>query len=184
MISTIEIYKAIRDHLENLFPNILIQQKDIKNITRPSFYIQYIGKNFEKQAQIYFEDRFSFNIVYFSEKEELLELLEIEEAITRSFNKPFYIPDDKYIVKVEKNAIQSNLNEEDYFLNITIDFVLMQTIQDDESGDDIEYIDMTVENEEKAELTEYTDKTEDDGESSGTMSGTYNNEDEMSGVDI
>lgn len=146
MISTIEIYKAIREQLESLFPNIIIQQKDIKNIIRPSFYIQYIGKNFTKQAQTIFEDRISFNIIYFAEKEELLELLEVEETITRAFNTPLIVPDDKYIVKVEKDSIQSNLNEEDYYINLTVDFVLSQTMTEEETGEDMEDVDLTVEN--------------------------------------
>lgn len=146
MISTIEIYKAIREQLESLFPNTIIQQKDIKNIIRPSFYIQYIGKNFTKQAQTIFEDRISFNIIYFAKKEELLELLEVEETITRAFNAPLIVPDDKYIVKVEKDSIQSNLNEEDYYINLTIDFVLSQTMTEEETGEDMEDVDLTVEN--------------------------------------
>lgn len=198
MISTIELYKAIRERLEETFPNVLIQQKDIKNITRPSFYIQYVGKNLEKIAVELYEDRISFNIIYFSEKEELLELLEIEEAFVRAFNKPLIIPDDKcvpqdenslfpslrhsgdkYIIEVEKDALQSNLNEEDYFLNLTIDFVLSQRMSEDESGEDIEDIDLTyevgakaeagsfrdsttqVENENKSVLTEYTEQADD-----------------------
>ena len=146
MISTIEIYKAIREQLESLFPNTIIQQKDIKNIIRPSFYIQYIGKNFTKQAQTIFEDRISFNIIYFAKKEELLELLEVEETITRAFNAPLIVPDDKYIVKVEKDSIQSNLNEEDYYINLTVDFVLSQTMTEEETGEDMEDVDLTVEN--------------------------------------
>jgi len=146
MISTIEIYKAIREQLESLFPNTIIQQKDIKNIIRPSFYIQYIGKNFTKQAQTIFEDRIAFNIIYFAEKEELLELLEVEETITRAFNAPLIVPDDKYIVKVEKDSIQSNLNEEDYYINLTVDFVLSQTMTEEEAGEDMEDVDLTVEN--------------------------------------
>ena len=146
MISTIEIYKAIREQLESLFPNTIIQQKDIKNIIRPSFYIQYIGKNFTKQAQTIFEDRISFNIIYFAEKEELLELLEVEETITRAFNAPLIVPDDKYIVKVEKDSIQSNLNEEDYDIKLTVDFVLSQTMTEEETGEDMEDVDLTVEN--------------------------------------
>lgn len=157
MISTIEIYRAIRGRLEETFPNITVQQKDIKNIEHPSFYIQYIGKNFEQQAVEYYEDRISFNIIYFAEKEELLELLEIEETFTRAFNKPLFIADDTNIVEVQKDALQSNLNEEDYFLNLTVDFVLSQRMSEDETGADIEHIDMTVENENKAELTQYSD---------------------------
>lgn len=146
MISTIELYRAIREQLESLFPNTIIQQKDIKNIIRPSFYIQYIGKNFTKQAQTIFEDRIAFNIIYFAEKEESLELLEVEETITRAFNAPLIVPDDKYIVKVEKDSIQSNLNEEDYYINLTVDFVLSQTMTEEEAGEDMEDVDLTVEN--------------------------------------
>ena len=80
MIGTIELYKAIRERLEIFFPEVNVQQKDIKNIERPCFYIQYVGKNFQKTAQEFFEDRISFNIIYFSEKRELLELLEVEEV--------------------------------------------------------------------------------------------------------
>lgn len=144
MISTIEIYKAIRERLEETFPNVLVEQKDIKNIKRPSFYIQYVGKNFDKQAVEYYEDRISFNIIYFSAQEKLLELLEIEEAFTKAFNAPLMIPDDTYIVRVEKNAIQSNLNEEDYYINLTIDFNLMQRMSDEETGDTMENVGVAV----------------------------------------
>jgi hypothetical protein len=177
MISTIELYKAIRERLEETFPNVLIQQKDIKNITRPSFYIQYVGKNLEKIAVELYEDRISFNIIYFSKKEELLELLEIEEAFIRAFNKPLIVPDDKYIIEVEKDALQSNLNEEDYFLNMTIDFVLSQRMSEDEAGEDIEDIDLTVENENKSVITESTGQTDD------SPCGK-DEEDDMSEIDI
>lgn len=144
MISTIELYKAIRECLEKTFPNVLIQQKDVKNITRPSFYIQYIGKSFEKTAVEFYNDRISFNIVYFAKKEELLELLEIEEAFIRAFNKPLIVSNDKYIIEIEKDALQSNLNEEDYFLSITIDFVLSQRMSEDETGEEMEDIELTM----------------------------------------
>ncbi|MCD8025084.1 MAG: hypothetical protein LUE64_06070 [Candidatus Gastranaerophilales bacterium] len=157
MISTIEIYKAIRERLESNFSDIDVQQKDIKNITRPSFYIQYVGKNFDKIALEYYEDRISFNIVYFSAREELLELLEIEETFIKAFNEPLTIADDDYIIQVGKDAIQANLNEEDYYLNLTIDFVLSQRMTIDSDEENIEYIDMTLKNEEDAELSEYSD---------------------------
>lgn len=158
MISTIEIYKAIREQLEKLFPDVLIQQKDIKNIIRPSFYIQYVGKNFELTAGEFYEDRISFNIIYFAKNEKLLELLEIEETLTRAFKTPLMIPDDKYIIEVKKDAIQSNLNEEDYYLNFTIDFVLYQHMADDETGETIEEIGLKVENENKKTISEYNEE--------------------------
>lgn len=161
MISTIELYKAIRKHLESMFPDVKVQQKDIKNIERPSFYIQYVGKNVSTLAQNLYEDRISFNIIYFAKKDELLELLEIEETFIRSFNTPLSIPDDKYIIEVEKNSIQSNLNEEDYYLNFVVDFVLSQREIMTETGENIENISLIVENENEIKITEWTDQNDD-----------------------
>ncbi len=161
MISTIELYKAIRKHLESLFPNVKVQQKDIKNIERPSFYIQYVGKNVSTLAQNLYEDRISFNIIYFAKKDELLELLEIEETFIKSFNTPLSIPDDKYIIEVEKNSIQSNLNEEDYYLNFVVDFILSQREIVTETGENIENISLIVENENEIKITEWTDQNDD-----------------------
>lgn len=138
MISAIELYRAIRERLEETFPNITVQQKDIKNIIHPSFYIKYVGKNLDKQAQTIYEDRIPFNIVYFPEKEALLELLEIEEAFIRAFNAPLIIQDDTKVIEIEKDALQSNLNEEDYFLSITLDFVLMQTMSDEKPIEELD----------------------------------------------
>ena len=162
MFSTIELYKAIRERLTESFPNVLIQQKDIKNITRPSFYIQYVGKNIDKQAQEYFEDRISFNIIYFAQNESLLELLEVEETFTMAFNTPLTVADDTNIVEVEKESIQSNLNEEDYYLNLTIDFALMQREIKAETGDDMEYIGVENDNENNQKFDEYMEDIEDD----------------------
>jgi len=176
MISTIELYKAIRERLESAFPNVLIQQKDIKNITRPSFYIQYVGKNFDKIALEYYEDRISFNIVYFAQKESLLELLEIEETFIRSFNSPLSIADDNYIVGIEKDGIQTNINEDDYYINMTVDFVLSQRAITEETGEMIENLEMTVENESENKLSEYSDVDSD--------SLIEDNNDIMSDIDV
>lgn len=162
MFSTIELYRAIRERLTESFPNVLIQQKDIKNITRPSFYIQYVGKNIDKQAQEYFEDRISFNIIYFAQNESLLELLEVEETFTMAFNTPLTVADDTNIVEVEKESMQSNLNEEDYYLNLTIDFAIMQREINAETGDDMEYIGVEIDNENNQKFDEYMEDIEDD----------------------
>lgn len=160
MISTIEIYRAIRERLESEFPNILVQQKDIKNITRPSFYIQYVGKAFDRQAQEYWEDRISFNIIYFSQKEELLELLEIEETFTRSFKTPFLIKDNTKVIELREDGLTTNINEEDYYLNMTVDFVLMQHMAEDDIGFDMQAVGVSVENADEKEVEYY--ETEDD----------------------
>lgn len=137
MIGTIELYRAVRERLEEFFPNVTVQQKDIKNIQRPSFYIQYVGKSFNKIASEYYEDRISFNIVYFAEKSELLELLEIEETILTAFKTPLIIPDDTNIIFVEKDALNDNLNEEDYYISFVVDFVLTQKAVIEENGENI-----------------------------------------------
>lgn len=155
MIGTIELYKAIRERLETFFPEVNVQQKDIKNIERPCFYIQYVGKNFQKTAQEFFEDRISFNIIYFSEKCEFLELLQIEEALLKAFKDPLKILDDTKFIFIEKDAISANPNEEDYYINLTIDFVLMQRMSDDEEGYNIEQIGVVVTTPEKDVLPEY-----------------------------
>lgn len=160
MISTIEIYRAIRERLESEFPNILVQQKDIKNITRPSFYIQYVGKAFDRQAQEYWEDRISFNIIYFAQKEELLELLEIEETFTRSFKTPFLIEDNTKVIELKEDGLTTNINEEDYYLNMTVDFVLMQHMTEDDIGFDMQAVGVSVENADEKEVEYY--ETEDD----------------------
>lgn len=163
--STIEIYRAIRERLESAFPNILCQQKDIKNITRPSFYIQYIGKNFEKIASEYSEDRISYNIVYFAKNERLLELLEIEETFINAFDEPLQVADDRNIIEVDKNSIESNLNEEDYYINFTIDFSLTQRqiLTDSAEIQNMEYIGIKFENENNQNMNEYSDEVEESG---------------------
>ena len=162
MISTIELYRATKERLEKEFPNILVQQKDIKNIIRPSFYIQYVGKTLEKQAVEFWDDRISFNIVYFAKEDKLLELLEIEEHFVGAFKAPLMIQDDKYIIVVEKNSLNSNLNEEDYILNLTIDFNLMQRMSDDETGEDMENLGVEIINANTSDSFEYDESNMDD----------------------
>ena len=126
MISVIEVYAALREKLEALFPNITVQQKDIKNITRPSFYIQYIGKSFYRNASEFFEDNFSFNIVYFAQNESLLELLEVEETLTQNLSEPLLIIDNNKTVFAEIDNLKITPEENDYYLTAVIDFKLTQ----------------------------------------------------------
>jgi len=85
----------------------------------------------------------------------LLELLEVEEVFLKAFKDPLKILDDTKFIFVEKDAINANLNEEDYYINLTIDFVLMQRMSDDEEGYNIEQIGVVVTTPEKDVLPEY-----------------------------
>ena len=55
-------------------------------------------------------------------------------------------------MEVEKDALQSNLNEEDYFLNATMDFTLTQRMSEDETGEEMEEIDFVVKQEDNSEI--------------------------------
>ena len=91
--------------------------------------------------------------------------MEIEEAFTNAFDAPLRVADRENIVEVEKDSIQSNLNEEDYYLNLTIDFVLTQRSIKLETGDDIEHIGVEIDNEHGQKIEEdYTDEVEEQPE--------------------
>lgn len=131
MIGTIEIYAGFRLALEKKFPTILVQTKDIKNVVRPSFYIQYIAKNTNQSAQSYKTDVYAFNIVYFSKKEELLELLEIEEALESLFKVPLKVLDGETYVFLELGALNFTRNEDDYILNCGVDIEFTQYFENE-----------------------------------------------------
>ena len=91
MIETTDIYRSIRNLLKENFPNITIQEKDKKTPNSPCFYIKYItGKTTQDASEIENTDC-SFEIIYFAENEELLELLEIETKLKEILKKPLHI---------------------------------------------------------------------------------------------
>lgn len=131
MITVIDLYRNIKTCLENAFPNITVQTKDIKNPIVPCFYIKVISETSTLSAVEYETNRISFDVIYFAQNDELLELLEVEKQLKTLFTKPLQVKklDKEDITFVEIDNINFNLNEEDYVLNCTIDIGLLQEIE-------------------------------------------------------
>lgn len=120
MITTADIYVAIKHRLETVFNNIQI--KDIKNITAPCFYIQYVNSGDNEVANETTQCRVSYNVVYFAENRELAELLAKEEILKTNFKKPLKIG-NRFILP----TIDFDIDEGDeYTLTMGISFDFYQ----------------------------------------------------------
>lgn len=91
MITTQNIYKAIKQRLSDDFSDITNSVKDIKNPDRPCFYVEYIESHDREVANNTIETTCSFDIVYFSDNRTLLDLTEIEKRLRMSLRKPLKV---------------------------------------------------------------------------------------------
>lgn len=120
MITTANIYVAIKQRLETVFNNVQI--KDIKTITAPCFYIQYVNSEDSEVANDTTQCRASYNVVYFAEERELSELLSKEETLKTNFKKPLKIG-NRFILP----TIDFDIDEgEEYTLSMGISFDFYQ----------------------------------------------------------
>ena len=62
MIETSDIYRAINELLETEFPEIPVQDKDIKTPHPPCFYTQYVASTTTQTAVEYENTKRSINI--------------------------------------------------------------------------------------------------------------------------
>lgn len=140
MITTADIYRAIKSRLEATFTNENIQIKDFKNPEPPCFYIQYITSKDIDVTLDTKETITSFNIVYFSDKKTLSDLTEIEKRLKEAFKKPLYITDEEnnFLKWLEISSKTSNPNETDYILTYTLDFDFLQDTEIDNPYDEYE----------------------------------------------
>lgn len=140
MITTQNIYKAIRTRLTAALPNVTTQIKDIKNPSPPCLYIQAVATNENEVATDTINTITSFAVVYFSDKKTLLDLLEKEQALRTTFKKPLKVDylqgTDTASRFLNIEAIASDLNEDDYILTITLDFNFMQNADVDNPFDE------------------------------------------------
>ncbi|MCX4275818.1 MAG: hypothetical protein OSJ27_08590 [Candidatus Gastranaerophilales bacterium] len=133
MIETTDIYRSIRNLLEANFTNISVQIKDKKTPQPPCFYIKYVTGKTTQTATEFENTYYSFEIAYFAEKEELLELLEIEEKLKEILRKPLKIVLTSEDELKEQNQYQEiddvsiTLNEQDYVLSCVISLSVNQT---------------------------------------------------------
>lgn len=123
MITTANIYVAIKQRLETVFNNVQI--KDIKTITAPCFYIEYERTNDKAVANETIQTQISFNVVYFAENNELSELLAKEILLKANFVKPLKV-NNRFLTP----AIDFDIDETDEYtltMGLSFDFY-----QDDE----------------------------------------------------
>ena len=138
MIETSDIYRSIRLLLEKAFPDIKVQIKDIKNPAPPCFYIKYVNDVNTQTASEYINDSIIFDVIYFSEKETLQDLLSIEKQLKKLFSKPLKIEIESSVQYQEIESISINLNENDYILNCTLNIQLDQKMDEENRYDEYE----------------------------------------------
>ncbi len=140
MITTSDIYRAIHTRLETAFENENIQIKDFKNPVPPCFYIQYISSKDSDVTSDTKQTTTSFNIVYFSDDDTLLDLVEIETRLKAAFKKPLYVTDENNVFMqwLEIDNKTSTPNETDYILTYTLDFDFLQDAENDNPYDEYE----------------------------------------------
>ncbi len=142
MITTADIYKALKLRLEDCFEDLNIQVKDVKNISLPCFNIEYISGNKQEIANETTQAKYSFNIVYFSEEKTLIDLTSIEEKLKTALKKPlkvFYnlINDNVKSCYKFLEAINTNIDfdENDYILTFAINFDFIEPIEIQENNE-------------------------------------------------
>ena len=140
MITTQNIYKAIRVKLSSGISSVTVQIKDIKNPNPPCFYIQYVSSNENESANDLINTVTSFAIYYFSDKKTLLDLLEKEESLRKLFKKPLKVEfangqnTESRFLNIDN--INTSLNETDYILTMTLDFNFYQNADVNNPYDD------------------------------------------------
>ena len=144
MITTANIYKALRLRLEKHFKDINIQIKDIKNIDPPCIYIEYANGSTEDIANETTQAKYLFNIAYFSEEETLIDLTTIEKKLKSAFIKPLKV---FYTANAENEKIfykflditnsSTSFDEINYVLTFAINFDFIQPILVSENNEKI-----------------------------------------------
>lgn len=139
MIETTDIYRSIRERLEETFENIPVQTKDLKTPKPPCFYIKYVTGSGTQTAEEFCREDCSFDVIYFADEEKLLDLLNVKKKLGLIFKKPLKIKiSDKSETKFQYQEIDSvsiYLNEEDYVLNCTLSMAVNQRFEYGEYGE-------------------------------------------------
>lgn len=120
--TTIKIYKAIRDKLVSLFPNKTVQIKDIKNLSKPCFYLRYVTGR--KSGKVIRKSIESFEVIYFAQDFEPLELLQIKGSLEDLLNET--IPCENKFIEIAEMTV--NLNEDEYYIQANFDIEITEKI--------------------------------------------------------
>ena len=128
MIETDDIYRAINNRLESVFPEIQVMAKDIKTPEPPCFYIKFVTGVTSQSAIEYENENLAFNVLYYSQTKTLSDLVAVSNKLKKIFKKPLKIEmaDTGITQWQEINDINESYNEEDYVLTCTLDINLIQ----------------------------------------------------------
>lgn len=147
MITTQNIYKAIKQRLSVDFPEITNQVKDIKNPQRPCFYVELEESHDREVANDTIQTTCTFNVVYYSSDRTLLDLTNIEKRLRLSFRKPlkvftvFYEPlkiKDVHNIKSITNTEKLTINK--FAFSDKKSFRYLNVTDIETSYDEYEYI--------------------------------------------
>lgn len=131
MFTIIDFYRCIRQTLETEFVDIPVQVKDLKNPHPPCFYIKLIINNAVQTAQEFETITMSFDIIYFSNDETLLDLLKIQDKLQKLFQYPLKIMplNSTKITFVEITGANSTIDEDEYVIHFNIDIEYTRTLE-------------------------------------------------------
>lgn len=137
MITSDNIYKAIKTRLKQIFKATELQIKDIKDIVPPCLYIQYVNSSDKEVANETYNTTCLFNVVYFADSENLLNLLDVENRLKKALKKamPVYYINNfgETVRKFIKPEVNSDPDENEYILSVSLTFNFIQDA-------DIDYI--------------------------------------------
>ncbi len=137
MITSDNIYKAIKTRLKQIFKATELQIKDIKDIVPPCLYIQYVNSSDKEVANETYNTTCLFNVVYFADSEKLLNLLDVENRLKKALKKamPVYYINNfgETVRKFIKPEVNSDPDENEYILSVSLTFNFIQDA-------DIDYI--------------------------------------------
>ena len=137
MITSDNIYKAIKTRLKQIFKATELKIKDIKDIVPPCLYIQYVNSSDKEVANETYNTTCLFNVVYFADSEKLLNLLDVENRLKKALKKamPVYYINNfgETVRKFIKPEVNSDPDENEYILSVSLTFNFIQDA-------DIDYI--------------------------------------------
>lgn len=130
MITTKDIYRAIKQRLSEDFPDKTAQNKDLKNPLRPCIYVEFVESNDRIVANDTVQTTCSFNIVYYSADKTFLDLTDMAKSLQKSLKKPLkvnyqYDNEDKYKF-LEITDAEITMDEYEYIMECSIGFDFLQ----------------------------------------------------------
>jgi len=132
MIDVTDAFRAIREMLKDNFPTLNLENADLKNPKRPSFYINLVNQIDNRQDSEFIRTIFSFDLIYFAEStyKGYADLMGKQSALSRIFLKPLTTKKYNKTIYLDVSQINFNPNTTDYVLNAVFNIEIIQLISD------------------------------------------------------